>query len=76
MITRIYRYKIREGCEENFHAASRRQVDEVTAKLRERGAVILYADRHPHAGGPDSYAVFFEDPERVKVELSVSGEIC
>lgn len=57
-----------------FHAASRRQVDEITEKLRERGAVILYAERHPHAGGPDSYAVFFEDPERIKVELTASGE--
>jgi len=37
--------------------------------------VILYADRHPHAGGPDSYAVFFEDPERIKVELTVTGEV-
>jgi catechol 2,3-dioxygenase-like lactoylglutathione lyase family enzyme len=53
-----------------FHAASRRQVDEITEKLRARGAVILYDDRHPHAGGPDSYAVFFEDPERLKVELT------
>ena len=53
-----------------FHAASRRQVDEITEKLRARGAVVLYADRHPHAGGPDSYAVFFEDPERLKVELN------
>ncbi len=55
-----------------FHAASRRQVDEITEKLRDRGVVILYADRHPHAGGPDSYAVFFEDPERLKVELTCS----
>jgi hypothetical protein len=28
------------------------------------------ADKHPHAGGPASYAVFFEDPERIKVELT------
>lgn len=52
-----------------FHAASREQVDEVAAMLRERGATLLYEDRHPHAGGPDTYAVFFEDPDRVKVEL-------
>lgn len=52
-----------------FHAASRDQVDEVTRTLRERGVRILYGDRHPHAGGPDHYAVFFEDPEGIKVEL-------
>lgn len=52
-----------------FHATSRRQVDTITAALRERGCRILYEDRHPHAAGPHSYAVFFEDPERIKVEL-------
>ncbi len=57
-----------------FHAASAKQVDEVTAKLRERGIRILYEDKHPHAGGPESYAVFFEDPERIKVELAVPSK--
>jgi catechol 2,3-dioxygenase-like lactoylglutathione lyase family enzyme len=52
-----------------FHAASRAQVDDLTAKLKARGAPILYEDRHPYAGGPDYYAVFFEDPERMKVEI-------
>lgn len=28
-----------------------------------------YEDRHPYAGGPDYYAVFFEDPDRMKVEI-------
>jgi len=52
-----------------FHATSREHVDEMTAKLRERCVKILYEDLHPHAGGPDYYGVFFEDPDRVKVEL-------
>ena len=52
-----------------FHARSREQVDEMTRRLRERGVPILYEDRHPRAGGPDSYAVFFEDPDRIKVEF-------
>lgn len=52
-----------------FHARSREHVDEVTAELRRRGTSILYQDRHPHAGGHDNYAVFFEDPDRIKVEL-------
>jgi catechol 2,3-dioxygenase-like lactoylglutathione lyase family enzyme len=50
-----------------FHASSREQVDSVTQQLRERGARILYEDRHPHASG--GHAVFFEDPDRIKVEL-------
>ncbi len=52
-----------------FHAASREQVDEMTQALKQRGATILYEDKHPYAGGPDYYAVFFEDPDRIKVEL-------
>lgn len=52
-----------------FHASSRQQVDEMTMKLRERGVPVLYADKHPFAGGGDHYAVYFEDPDRMKVEL-------
>ncbi|MBS4196610.1 VOC family protein [Lederbergia citri] len=52
-----------------FHARSRQHVDEMTAKLKERNVNILYKDKHPFAGGPDYYAVFFEDPDRIKVEL-------
>ncbi len=52
-----------------FWAESTRQVDEITMLLKERGVTILYEDRHPHAGGSDYYAVFFEDPDRIKLEL-------
>lgn len=52
-----------------FHAGSRSQVDEMTSKLRERGVNILYSNKHPFAGGDEYYAVFFEDPDRIKVEL-------
>ncbi|TMW72882.1 VOC family protein [Alteribacter natronophilus] len=52
-----------------FHGRSRRHVDELTAQLREKEVNILYSDRHPYAGGEDYYAVFFEDPDRIKVEV-------
>ncbi|KGP90624.1 hypothetical protein N780_04350 [Pontibacillus chungwhensis BH030062] len=57
-----------------FHAQSRKQVDRITAELREKGTSILYEDKHPYAGGEDYYAVYFEDPDRIKVEL-VAPEI-
>lgn len=44
-------------------------VDALTAELEARGVRILYPDRHPHAGGSDHYAVFFEDPDGLKVEV-------
>ena len=57
-----------------FHAESREQVDAITLGLRARDVTILYEDRHPHAGGEDYYAVFFEDPDRIKVELVAPRE--
>jgi catechol 2,3-dioxygenase-like lactoylglutathione lyase family enzyme len=55
-----------------FHADSRVQVDEIAVALKDRGVSILYKEKHPHAGGKN-YAVFFEDPDRVKVELVAPG---
>ncbi|MBO1001512.1 VOC family protein [Pseudogracilibacillus auburnensis] len=52
-----------------FHASSRQQVDDMTRKLERKGVKILYIDKHPFAGGEKHYAVYFEDPDRIKVEL-------
>jgi catechol 2,3-dioxygenase-like lactoylglutathione lyase family enzyme len=52
-----------------FHAGSRAEVDALAAALQEWGVAILYPDRHPYAGGHDYYAVFFEDPDRIKLEV-------
>ncbi|MDX6154500.1 VOC family protein [Marinococcus sp. PL1-022] len=52
-----------------FHARSREHVDQVTEQLRASNIPILYENQHPYAGGEDHYAVYFEDPERIKVEL-------
>ena len=52
-----------------FHAVSRQHVDRLTQMLKSKGTPILYEDRHPFAGGEDYYAVFFEDPDRIKVEI-------
>ena len=52
-----------------FHGESRTQVDALTEELINRGVNILYKDRHPFAGGNHTYAVFFEDPDRIKLEI-------
>ncbi|GGK29236.1 hypothetical protein GCM10010965_22620 [Caldalkalibacillus thermarum] len=57
-----------------FYARSKTQVDIITEELRSREVPILYQDRHPYAGGQDHYAVFFEDPDRIKVELVAPKE--
>jgi len=52
-----------------FHGGSREFVDAITAKLKQKATKILYEDLHPYAGGEDYYAVYFEDPDRMKVEI-------
>lgn len=52
-----------------FHAHSKEQVDDISNELLKKGINILYADRHPYAGGEHHYALYFEDPDRIKVEL-------
>lgn len=50
-------------------AESRDQVNALTERVRAHGLQVLYEDRHAFAGGPDHYALYFEDPDRIKVEL-------
>ena len=53
-----------------FWAESTEQVEGLPAKLAERGVKVLYTDRSADAiGAPSSYSLFFEDPDRIKVEV-------
>ena len=52
-----------------FHAESREFVDLMTIELKNKKIKILYEEKHPFAGGEDYYALFFEDPDRIKIEL-------
>ena len=57
-----------------FHCSSGKFVDTLTRELKEKNINILYKDRHPYAGGDNYYAVFFEDPDRIKVEVVARDE--
>lgn len=52
-----------------FTASDAQQVDEIREQLRARHIPLLYDDRFPFAGGPNHYAVFAEDPDRIKIEV-------
>jgi catechol 2,3-dioxygenase-like lactoylglutathione lyase family enzyme len=52
-----------------FHSDSKEFIDALTLELKSKGVSILYPEKHPYAGGEDYYAVFFEDPDRFKVEV-------
>jgi catechol 2,3-dioxygenase-like lactoylglutathione lyase family enzyme len=49
--------------------AGRSTVDRLAAEGPARGWALLFADRHPHAGGPDTYAAYLEDPAGFEVEV-------
>lgn len=53
-----------------FHVEDREEVDSFRELIKNHGLRELYADKYPHAGGDDNYALYFEDPDRIKVEVT------
>jgi RimJ/RimL family protein N-acetyltransferase/catechol 2,3-dioxygenase-like lactoylglutathione lyase family enzyme len=52
-----------------LHAGTRADVDRITAAASAHGWRLMFADRHPHAGGPDHYAAYLENADGFEVEL-------
>ncbi|MGI5501068.1 VOC family protein [Lentzea sp. CA-135723] len=52
-----------------LHAGSKADVDRLVAKSEANGWKLMFADRHPHAGGPDHYAAFMENADGFEIEL-------
>ena len=52
-----------------FHAGSRAQVDTLAAEGPAQGWTLLFADRHPYAGGPGHYAAYLANGDGFEVEL-------
>jgi catechol 2,3-dioxygenase-like lactoylglutathione lyase family enzyme len=52
-----------------FKGESRSHVDEIAAWVKASGFTILYPEKYPYAGGSDYYALYCEDPDRIKVEV-------
>lgn len=52
-----------------FHGSSKKMVDQLYQKLEQKKIPLLYPEAYPYAGGSAHYAVFFEDPDRIKVEV-------
>jgi hypothetical protein len=45
-------------------------VDRLAAAAPAHGWTLMFADRHPHAGGPDSYAAYLEDAWGYEAEIA------
>jgi len=44
-------------------------VDELVSAAPAHGWRLLFADRHPHAGGPGHYAAYLENDDGYEAEL-------
>jgi catechol 2,3-dioxygenase-like lactoylglutathione lyase family enzyme len=53
-----------------FTVDGRPEVDRLAKEAQEHGWALMFADRHPHAGGPDSYGAYLEDAWGYEVELA------
>jgi catechol 2,3-dioxygenase-like lactoylglutathione lyase family enzyme len=57
-----------------FHVADASTVDALVAEAPAHGWRLLFADRHPYAGGTDQYAAYLEDDDGFEAELvALSG---
>jgi catechol 2,3-dioxygenase-like lactoylglutathione lyase family enzyme len=52
-----------------FHAGTPAELDALVADAGAHGWRLLFADRHPFAGGPGHYAAYLEDGAGFEVEL-------
>jgi catechol 2,3-dioxygenase-like lactoylglutathione lyase family enzyme len=52
-----------------FTVSGPAEVDRLTAEAPAHGWSLLFPDRHPYAGGKDSYAAYLEDSWGYEVEL-------
>lgn len=52
-----------------FSAGSRAQVDALTEAAQQHGFSLMFADKHPFAGGPQHYAAYLADPDGFEFEL-------
>jgi catechol 2,3-dioxygenase-like lactoylglutathione lyase family enzyme len=56
-----------------FHAGAREDVERLARAAQQRGWRLMFADRHPFAGGPEHFAAYLEDAAGFEIEL-VAGE--
>lgn len=57
-----------------FHAGTRGDIDRLVARSEPNGWTLMFADRHPFAGGEDHYAAYLENSDGFEVELCADAE--
>ncbi len=57
-----------------FRAGSPEEVEALTRASVERGFTLMFAELHPHAGGPEHYAAYLHNADGFEVELVADGQ--
>ena len=52
-----------------LNAAGRAEVDAIVAEATKHGWTLMFADRHPYAGGPQHYAAFLHNDDGYELEI-------
>lgn len=52
-----------------FSCSSKKEIDTIREHLVQKGTKILYDEKYPYAVGSEHYALYFEDPDRIKIEI-------
>jgi catechol 2,3-dioxygenase-like lactoylglutathione lyase family enzyme len=55
-----------------FHAGTAEEVETLAREAVDHGWTLMFAERHPHAGGPAHYAAYLENADGFEVELVAS----
>ncbi|WBQ07845.1 VOC family protein [Kribbella sp. CA-293567] len=56
-----------------LNAAGRAEVDAIVADAAGHGWTLMFADRHPYAGGPQHYAAFLHNQDGYELEIVAPG---
>ncbi|MCG7321892.1 VOC family protein, partial [Arsenicicoccus bolidensis] len=56
-----------------FHAGDHDRVDALTAAAADHGWALMFANKHPHAGDPQTYAAYLSNTDGYQVELTANN---
>ena len=56
-----------------FHVGDRADVDLLVGECGDRGWTVMFADRHPYAGGQDHYAAYLENEDGLRSSFANSA---
>lgn len=56
-----------------FFCKEKSEIENIRELLILKGVKLLYDEKYPYAGGNKHYAIYFEDPDRIKLEIVLNN---